>query len=394
MFRKNNPTNNPTKIQQKSRQPTLQIMTASRYIFLDGIRGLAAIFVVTRHTTDLWGFSFFRSYLAVDLFFILSGFVIANAYEKKLNTKSLSTKSFIITRLIRLYPIYLLSLLLCSILYLTNITDIQNSSGTTSNLILSIALATAMLPSKVPGSPSLFPINGPYWSLFFELIINLVYAAIRPILSKNALIALIAFFGILVSGASLLRGDLDVGHTWGLGSIAAGFSRAGFGIFLGVFIFRNIDSFEKRFQKIQFPWIATILAIAILASPSFGRLDPIIDIASVIAIFPILLFIASQGKSNKAEKILTTLGSASYSIYVLHLPLGLIFSSYLKEQEIQAAPISGIIFLTVLIFIALASEKIYDIPVRKWLTEKFAKNSPSHSIYPQKIKQKESINLN
>ncbi|MDD2728584.1 acyltransferase [Malikia sp.] len=369
-------------------------MTASRYTFLDGIRGLAAIFVVTRHTTDLWEFSFFRSYLAVDLFFILSGFVIANAYEEKLSSKSISTKSFIIIRLIRLYPIYLLSLLICSILYLANITDTQNSSGTTSNLILSIALATAMLPSKIPGSPSLFPMNGPYWSLFFELIINLVYAAIRPILSRNILVALIAIFGILVSGASLLRGDLDVGHTWGTGSIAAGFSRAGFGVFLGVFIFRNIDSFAMRFQRIKFPWIATILAIGILASPSFGRLDPIIDIISVIAIFPMLLIVASQGKSSKAEKILTTLGSASYPIYVLHLPLGLIFSSYLKEQGIQIAPTSGIIFLIILIPIALASEKIYDIPVRKWLINKFIKNNPHHSSHPQKIKQEESVNLN
>lgn len=358
-------------------------MTANRYIFLDGIRGLAAIFVVTRHTTDLWGFSFFRSYLAVDLFFILSGFVIANAYEKKLEEKSLSTKSFIIARLIRLYPIYLLSLLICSILYLTDIAGIQNSNEKTSNLILSIALATAMLPSKIPGSPSLFSMNGPYWSLFFELIINLVYAAIRPILSNRILIALIAFFGILVSGASLLRGDLDVGHTWGTGSIAAGFSRAAFGIFLGVFIFRNIDLFSRKFHKIQFPWIATILAIGILASPSFGRLNSVIDIASVTVIFPILLIIASQGKSSKAEKALSTLGSASYPIYVLHLPLGLIFSSYLKTQKIYIAPISGAIFLIILISIALAAEKSYDIPIRKLLTKIFMKNTPHKSSHPQ-----------
>lgn len=366
-------------------------MTASRYIFLDGIRGLAAIFVVTRHTTELWGFSFFRSYLAVDLFFILSGFVIANAYEKKLNTKSLSTKSFIITRLIRLYPIYLLSLLLCSILYLTSITGTQNPSGTTSKLMLSMALATAMLPSRIPGSPSLFPMNGPYWSLFFELIINLVYAAIRPILTGRVLITIIAFFGALLSGASLLRGNLDVGHTWGMGSIAAGFSRAGFGIFLGIFIFRNIDSFSIKFQKIQFPWMATILTIAILASPSFGQLNSIIDIVSVIVIFPALLIIASQGKSGKAEKFLTALGSASYPIYVLHLPLGLIFASYLEEQDIQIAPISGVVFLALLIPIALTSEKIYDIPVRKWLTKKFTRNNQYSPSQPQKIKQEESI---
>ncbi len=367
-------------------------MTTSRYTFLDGIRGLAAIFVVTRHTTELWGFSFFRSYLAVDLFFILSGFVIANAYEKKLEAGSISTKSFVITRLIRLYPIYFISLLLCSILYLTNTAGTGILEDNKSSLIASIILATAMLPSKIPGSASLLPIHGPYWSLFFELIVNLVYAAIRPILSRKILIALIAFFGTLVSATALIRGDLDVGHTWGIGSISAGFSRAGFGIFIGVFIFRNIESLARKFQKIPFPWIATTLAMGILASPSLGRLNPIIDIASVIAIFPMLLIIASQGKGSKAEKLLTALGSASYPIYVLHLPLGLIFSSYLKEQGIHATPTIGIIFLILLLLISLSAEKIYDIPVRKWLTNIFTKNTTQKSNHMQTIRQKQTIN--
>jgi peptidoglycan/LPS O-acetylase OafA/YrhL len=84
----------------------------NRYEYLDGIRTLAALFVVVRHTGEFFNFTFYRSYLAVDLFFILSGFVIASAYEKKLLNNTLSFNQFLSIRAIRLYPVYFASLLL------------------------------------------------------------------------------------------------------------------------------------------------------------------------------------------------------------------------------------------------------------------------------------------
>lgn len=345
----------------------------NRYIFLDGIRGLAAIFVLTRHTPELWEQTFFRSYLAVDLFFILSGFVIANAYEQKLENGTFSTRKFLTTRAIRLYPIYAASLLICAILLSLNISPEIDSGSQTGTIILMLTLTIVMLPSRIPGSPSLFPLNGPYWSLFFEVIINIIYALIRPILSTRNLLAIIVFFGLLLSGAAWLRGDLDVGHTWGIGSFAAGFSRAGFGFFLGILIFRKIDILSRKFKALNFPWLAAICTIGILGSPSLDRLNPLIDMISVILIFPAAVIILSQGNSSKASRFLVILGSASYPIYVLHQPLGFIFSNHLNSHLEIPAPFSGIIFVVALIATSLALEKTYDIPVRKWLTMRFAK---------------------
>src|ERR1700692_1948753 len=104
-----------------SNHARLSIVPRNRYAYLDGIRGLAAILVLVRHTGNFWHFGFYRSYLAVDLFFILSGFVIAYAYDEKLREGAISFTQFLKIRLIRLYPVFLMSLVMCAIVALISI---------------------------------------------------------------------------------------------------------------------------------------------------------------------------------------------------------------------------------------------------------------------------------
>src|SRR6185312_1216171 len=89
-------------------------MNVMRGLFpiLNGMHGIAAILIVVRHTAPIFGQNpFSESYLAVDLFFVLSGVVIANAYESKL-LEGMEVAQFAKIRLIRLYPLYALSLFL------------------------------------------------------------------------------------------------------------------------------------------------------------------------------------------------------------------------------------------------------------------------------------------
>ena len=79
-------------------------MTQRRFSYLDGLRGMAAIFILTRHTGQFWGYSFYRSYLAVDIFFVLSGFVIAYAYDNKMKSGQMSIKQFFLIRIKADYP--------------------------------------------------------------------------------------------------------------------------------------------------------------------------------------------------------------------------------------------------------------------------------------------------
>ena len=93
-------------------------MNNKRYEILDGMRGIAALLVLTRHTTEFWTFTLHHSYLAVDLFFLLSGFVLASSYDISLRDRVLSVRRFIFLRLIRLYPLFLVSVACFLLLFL------------------------------------------------------------------------------------------------------------------------------------------------------------------------------------------------------------------------------------------------------------------------------------
>lgn len=83
------------------------------YPVLEGLRGAAAILVLFRHIpTYAPPINFQMSYLAVDLFFVLSGFVIANSYEQKLTSEKMSFKEFAVLRVIRIFPLYIIGSLI------------------------------------------------------------------------------------------------------------------------------------------------------------------------------------------------------------------------------------------------------------------------------------------
>ena len=91
------------------RQPN----TDSRYATLDGLRGAAAMVVVFVHFHALYHLpEIEHGYLAVDLFFAMSGFVIANAYDRKLSSGELNWQKYFVLRLFRLYPLYFAGLAL------------------------------------------------------------------------------------------------------------------------------------------------------------------------------------------------------------------------------------------------------------------------------------------
>ncbi len=343
----------------------------NRYAFLDGMRGLAAIIILTRHTGDFFHYGFFRSYLAVDLFFILSGFVIAHAYDEKLKNSEISFRNFLTIRLIRLYPMFLLSILLCTILLIIG----DSLNQTLQQNIKSALMTILMLPSHQDGSPRLFPINGAYWSLFFELVANFIYALARPFLNNSILKIVVFSFLLLLAYISYTQGNLSNGYDWGSESISAGFVRSIFGIFLGLLLFRYKLYFGKYVNnEPTFAWLAVTVLVLILCSPDAGKFNWLIDLLSVSFIFPILILCAAkvQTKNLKSENTLLMLGSASYPIYVLHIPIAGIFLFIFKSNVGSFAPLSGIVLLIFMTWMSLLIEKYYDIPFRKWLSDRFS----------------------
>jgi peptidoglycan/LPS O-acetylase OafA/YrhL len=348
-------------------------MTVNRYTFLDGVRGIAAIFVFTRHASDFWGWRPYRSYLAVDLFFLLSGFVIAYAYDERLRNKTMSTRQFLLTRLIRLYPMFLLSVILSSVVMIGKSASGTQEHSTFAEMLGVFALTALFLPAKMQGNVQLFPLNGPYWSLFYELVANTLYALLVPILNTYVLAFIVAGSLVAVCVGAVLHGNLDMGLYWGLASNAAGFFRSTFGIFLGLLIYRNTKLLTRYLGGRVCPWWGVFGMALVLGAPRFPRFNAEIDLLAVAVILPVCIILASQDRPSRMDPVFLVLGAASYPIYVLHVPIIAIVSFAIAGRMKYYPPLGGAILLVGIVALSVWIVKVYDLPVRRWLSKKILK---------------------
>jgi len=201
---------------------------------LDLLRGIAALAVVSLHFAWPGGaVPFPRAYLAVDVFFVLSGFVIAYAYQYRLDS-GMPVRRYFLARLVRLYPLYIFATLLGAAWIAQGLLR-QGSIEALGPWALALAGAALFLPDPL-GARALFPLNEPAWSLFFELLVNLLYGALAVRLSNRILGALILAGAALLGFAIAQMGTLNVGFDWD--NAAWGSGRALFSFFVGVGVFR------------------------------------------------------------------------------------------------------------------------------------------------------------
>ena len=222
-------------------------MKSHQFTTLDGLRGVAAAAVVTRHATDYfsWGSQYipslkpgappvpvgplFESYLAVDFFFVLSGFVLAHAYWRRL-CSGMSAVEFICLRLIRLYPLYLIALVFA---IAAACIEVVAGGRSVTSLVKNIIPAVLFLPAPaLTVFGTLFPLNMPTWSLFFELVANSGFGVIGKRIKPVVLAVFVCSVALILISAVMTKtcgfgakagGALDYGTNWR--SIGAGFLR-------------------------------------------------------------------------------------------------------------------------------------------------------------------------
>jgi peptidoglycan/LPS O-acetylase OafA/YrhL len=345
------------------------------YTTLDGMRGIAAIAVVAFHCKDMWGGLYPRSaYLAVDLFFALSGFVIAHAYERRLSA-GLSFRAFLGIRLLRLYPLYLAGTLLTAA-WVTLALFVKHDTSTWTAGPFSTALPLALLMLPAPALVYIFPLNAPAWSLFYEMIVSAFYtsAGFRKNTILCAVIA-VSMGGLIVQTVAF--GQLDQGAYWS-SSFWAVF-RVFFSFPLGVMLYRVHD----RFDGYRLPTLAlmAILAVAMFAPPSIDFRGPF-DLAFVLLISPILVLLgsASAPEGRFLSRIYKTLGLISYPIYVLQFPIITFAFRWARRLpgSLQTAW-SGAALLAVLIVIAYVAGTI-DAALRRRLMRQPARNGITQAL--------------
>ena len=356
------------------------------FITLDGLRGVAALCVAIRHAPYIWGtdgypMNFFReSYLAVDFFFVLSGFVLAFAYQDKLSS-NMSIKKFASVRAIRLYPLYILSILI-SIPYIIWLYFKSNMSYI--DLSLSMLATLLMLPNPYVSS-LLFPYNVPVWSLFFENISNLVFGLIAKLMQPKLLIIYLATSGIILSisvwrgwsGFGAANGPMDAGPTWD--SFGAGLIRVSYSFFAGVFVY------HLRRQRYMYfsvsPFIITFLFLLTLVLYPPLEYMVLYDLIVVLILFPIIVLLGSYNNPTDylRSRAFEALGDLSYGAYVLQIPIYFLSKAFLSQIiEADGNPyrfLIGIFIIFILISFSSMSFYFYDQPIRKWIARKIRRKS-------------------
>lgn len=362
------------------------------YALLDGLRGVAALLVVWYHVFEGYQFAGNKpiidfanhGYLAVDFFFILSGFVIGYAYDDRWG-KSLSMGSFFRRRLIRLHPMVMLGAVIGVVSFL--LTGMERWDGTHSTLLLTLlALLCSwlMIPAipgmqrDVRGNGEMFPLNGPCWSLFFEYIGNIIYAFImrrlptRILASVSALLCCaLAWFAVTDQSG---YGSIGVGWTIDTTNVVGGSLRMLCPFTLGLLMSRVFKPLKNARGAFWIGVVALLLLfhVPFISSDSQLSLNGIFESVCIIVAFPAIVWLAASG--NTTDKVSTDicrfLGNISYPLYIVHYPLMYAFYMWLiKTKQFTFAETWPMALATVACSVCIAwlCLKFYDEPVRKWL---------------------------
>jgi peptidoglycan/LPS O-acetylase OafA/YrhL len=345
---------------------------------IDGLRGIAALLVVCRHIVPLHAgkLNFQSSYLAVELFFLFSGFVIAHAYDKRF-AAGMKFWEFFKARLIRLYPLYFLGF---AIAVLT-VPAAQMAGLRTWPLLPQVLVPNLlMLPTYITFAGGvLFPFNNPSWTLFFELLANYVYCLSFKGLTNRRLAIVILISGLFLAWAAFhfysrpVRGvalGLDIGYNQK--HFIGGFARVFFSFFAGVAVYRIQKARPCRI-KIS-PWILMAAAVAILVAQVPRGLDrQLYDSVCAIVVFPVFAYLATAVEPGPlGQKVFALGGGASYALYLIHAPLGGVLNQFFTIYgHPKGSILLGVTFIAAVSVISVLAETFYDRPVRRWLTATF-----------------------
>lgn len=376
-----------------------------RYEILDGLRGVAAVIVVMFHLLETYSRGvpyqlLNHGYLAVDFFFVLSGFVVGYAYDSRWS-QGMTFGNFCKRRIIRLQPMLVFGTVVGALLFYMqgDHPDFASVMRTPWWIVVLLAIVGGtVLPIPrswdIRGWSEFNPLNGATWSLLWEYVANLLYGTVLHRLRLRTLIVLVGIAALLVVNVCL---DIDVfgvldardyaAYTiiggWSLtpDQLLIGLSRLAYPFLMGLVISR-VAKMEVHVSRHGFVLCSVILAAA-LVMPRVGGDNPghfwmngLYEIAVILLVFPLIIMMGrgSTVAGEKYEGLCRFLGNISYPLYVTHYPIIYVQMSWAASHP--DAPLSthiymGVCYFVIAIAIAYASMKLYDLPVRAWLSSKW-----------------------
>ncbi|TWW00245.1 acyltransferase family protein [Chitinophaga pinensis] len=381
--------------------------SSPRYFFsLDAIRGFAALIVVLCH----WQFYFYtdqtlqtkpleelglplfpylsifyhHAFFAVDLFFLLSGFIFFWFYADKIADKKTPFGNFMCYRITRLYPVHLITLIAIALVQYVmfgmngHTFIIQNND--TYHFLLNLLVIHSWGFEK---TPALNGFNGPSWSVSVELLLYLLFFLIawkRLHRNKGLIVAMIVagaviqyIYSMIGQGIySFFLGGLTYHiYAWmtekkQLHRIANVVSIAAIALWIIVvteYAFSYIRDFSMPLLKTVLPGKDEAFHTALfnLSRNTFFR-----TIISPITILTLALTETTRG--GLKIKWMLVLGNASYALYLLHFPLMVTFFIMADvlgiSKEVFHSPLTLLTFYAVLIPLSILTHYYFELPIQ------------------------------
>lgn len=359
---------------------------------LDGLRGVAAIVVVFFHLAEPLASSHLdniinHGYLAVDFFFLLSGFVIGYAYDDRWGKLSIS--GFFRRRVERLQPLVILGMTLGAIGFYFTDSNIWPLIHTVPvwKLIIVLLIGYTLIPiplsMDVRGWQEMHPLNSVGWSLFFEYMANILYALGIRKMSNKVLSVFVAISAILLLHFALTspNGDISGGWTLNAEHVRIGITRTLFPFFAGLLLFRL---YKPVYIKNAFLY-GSLLLLVVLLMPRLGGehhlwMNGLYEAFCIIVVFPLIVYIGAGAvmKKTAVNNVCKFLGDLSYPLYMTHYVLVYFYVAWVSNHKgvglLQAWPYALLTFAGAIV-LAYLSLKLYDEPVRAWLRKKAVSSS-------------------
>lgn len=337
-----------------------------------------------------------HGYLAVDFFFVLSGFIIGYAYDDRWDR--MSTWNFFKRRLVRLHPMVIFGTLVGALLfYFGECSDSPLIKDTSPWMVLFVMLlGFTMLPIgkglDIRGWGETNPLNGPAWSLQWEYLANILYALFIRRFDKVALGICVVLFAALTVILTLNIDVLDVlsvrdyaGYTviggWSLtpDQLQIGATRLLYPFFCGLLLSRMgwLIRVKGGF------WWCSLMIVVLLGMPWMGLTvegegrwtNGLYEMLCILLGFPLIVSIGAGSSviGGKSAAINKFLGDISYPIYITHYPLIYMHIAWVRHHPEATLGQNILISLSVFVastLLAYGAYRLYDIPVREWLKNK------------------------
>ena len=339
----------------------------------DALRGLAAVGVMLFHLTNIEKRQIVPGgYLAVDFFFLLSGFVLWNAYGDRLRN-GLSAGSFIALRLRRLYPLFAMGLLL-GIARAIGGMHLGDPRAPTVPALMREALASALLLPSAIDAQSVFPLDNPAWSLSLEVFVNIAFCVWIVKASRQRLAQTCVAAAVVLALVAHHYGSLDIG--WRVESYAGGVARCAFSFTLGVAMARfglHLRPRPDAELALSAGLLVAFTALLVVDPGHAWRLP--FDILCVLFLFPLILALAAGARmTGLPADAAKAAGTISYPLYATHYPLILPLTVIGARLHIGGM-IQGVAIAAICIMVACAAVPV-DRAIRNARTAGRARQRP------------------